>query len=163
MAPRNGNEFIEGLRRAPREVWVAARLGPEASLAYNESVSLHLRGDGGIRAVGGARAHDRGSPVNGGTAQHVPGLWHGLWHSLVAGPNADRLRFALRRWGSALQRKWPEDELIDLWILGQDGETAGRDVQDRTGFQMPAHPEAVPGRNRLHAGTRAGQDDVGIG
>jgi len=45
-------------------------------------------------------------------AQHLPALWQ----SLVAGPNADRLRFALRRWGSALQRKWREDELIDLWI-----------------------------------------------
>jgi len=25
MAPRNGQEFIEGLRRNPREVWVAGR------------------------------------------------------------------------------------------------------------------------------------------
>ena len=38
-----------GVRRLPstepqREVWLADRLGPEASLAYNESVSLHLRG-----------------------------------------------------------------------------------------------------------------------
>ncbi len=28
-----------------REVWLAARLGTQASLAYNESVSLHLRGE----------------------------------------------------------------------------------------------------------------------
>src|SRR5262249_10249356 len=28
-----------------REVWLADRLGAEASLAYNESVSLHLRGE----------------------------------------------------------------------------------------------------------------------
>ncbi|HWO17375.1 MAG TPA: amino acid adenylation domain-containing protein [Kofleriaceae bacterium] len=39
-----------GVREVPstepqREVWLAHRLGPEASLAYNESVSLHLRGE----------------------------------------------------------------------------------------------------------------------
>ncbi|HEX3758844.1 MAG TPA: amino acid adenylation domain-containing protein, partial [Kofleriaceae bacterium] len=45
-----------GVRQAPstepqREVWLAARLGPEASLAYNESVSLHLRGELDIAAL----------------------------------------------------------------------------------------------------------------
>jgi NRPS condensation-like uncharacterized protein len=45
-----------GVREAPstepqREVWVAARLGPEASLAYNESVSLHLRGELDVAAL----------------------------------------------------------------------------------------------------------------
>ena len=39
----------DGVRRVPttepqREVWLADRLGTEASLAYNESVTLHLRG-----------------------------------------------------------------------------------------------------------------------
>jgi amino acid adenylation domain-containing protein len=45
-----------GVREAPstepqREVWLADRLGPEASLAYNESVSLHLRGDLDVAAL----------------------------------------------------------------------------------------------------------------
>jgi amino acid adenylation domain-containing protein len=45
-----------GVREAPstepqREVWLADRLGPEASLAYNESVSLHLRGELDIAAL----------------------------------------------------------------------------------------------------------------
>ncbi|HEY0481661.1 MAG TPA: amino acid adenylation domain-containing protein [Kofleriaceae bacterium] len=45
-----------GLREAPstepqREVWLAARLGPEASLAYNESVSLHFRGELDVAAL----------------------------------------------------------------------------------------------------------------
>ncbi len=34
-----------------REVWLAAQLGPEASLAYNESVSLHLRGELNVGAL----------------------------------------------------------------------------------------------------------------
>ena len=34
-----------------REVWLADRLGPEASLAYNESVSLHLRGELDVGAL----------------------------------------------------------------------------------------------------------------
>ncbi|MBP8807637.1 MAG: amino acid adenylation domain-containing protein [Kofleriaceae bacterium] len=34
-----------------REVWLAAALGPEASLAYNESVSLHLRGELDVGAL----------------------------------------------------------------------------------------------------------------
>ena len=58
----------------------------------------------------------------------------GLWQNLVAGPNASTLRFALRRWGSALQRKWPEDRLIDLWI-GLEGlfkrESESRSNSDR--------------------------------
>jgi hypothetical protein len=38
------------VREAPstepqREVWLADKLSPEASLAYNESISLHLRGE----------------------------------------------------------------------------------------------------------------------
>src|SRR5690606_28295977 len=45
-----------GVREAPstepqREVWLADRLGPEASLAYNESVSLHLRGELDVGAL----------------------------------------------------------------------------------------------------------------
>ncbi|HSK04398.1 MAG TPA: amino acid adenylation domain-containing protein, partial [Kofleriaceae bacterium] len=45
-----------GVREAPstepqREVWLADRLGPEASLAYNESVSLHLRGELDVAAL----------------------------------------------------------------------------------------------------------------
>ncbi|HET9620023.1 MAG TPA: amino acid adenylation domain-containing protein, partial [Kofleriaceae bacterium] len=45
-----------GVREAPstepqREVWLADRLGPEASLAYNESVSLHLRGELDVPAL----------------------------------------------------------------------------------------------------------------
>ena len=47
---------VPGERSAPstepqREVWLAARLGPEASLAYNESVSLHLRGELDVAAL----------------------------------------------------------------------------------------------------------------
>ena len=34
-----------------REVWLAARLGTQASLAYNESVSLHLRGELDVGAL----------------------------------------------------------------------------------------------------------------
>ena len=46
----------DGVREAPstepqREVWLAASLGPEASLAYNESVSLHLRGELDVAAL----------------------------------------------------------------------------------------------------------------
>ena len=42
-------EADDGVRVVPtteaqRELWLADRLGTEASLAYNESVSLHLRG-----------------------------------------------------------------------------------------------------------------------
>jgi hypothetical protein len=45
-----------GVREVPstepqREVWLADRLGAEASLAYNESVSLHLRGDLDVGAL----------------------------------------------------------------------------------------------------------------
>jgi amino acid adenylation domain-containing protein len=45
-----------GVREAPstepqREVWLAAKLGSEASLAYNESVSLHLRGELDVGAL----------------------------------------------------------------------------------------------------------------
>jgi len=45
-----------GVREVPstepqREVWLADRLGPEASLAYNESVSLHLRGELDVAAL----------------------------------------------------------------------------------------------------------------
>ncbi|HWU86989.1 MAG TPA: aminotransferase class III-fold pyridoxal phosphate-dependent enzyme, partial [Kofleriaceae bacterium] len=45
-----------GVREAPstepqREVWLADRLGAEASLAYNESVSLHLRGELDVGAL----------------------------------------------------------------------------------------------------------------
>jgi amino acid adenylation domain-containing protein len=54
-----------GVREAPstepqREVWLAAGLGPEASLAYNESVSLHLRGE---LDVGALRVAVRALPV----------------------------------------------------------------------------------------------------
>ncbi|HEX7844045.1 MAG TPA: aminotransferase class III-fold pyridoxal phosphate-dependent enzyme, partial [Kofleriaceae bacterium] len=47
---------MPGFREAPltepqREVWLAARLSPEASLAYNESVSLHLRGELDVAAL----------------------------------------------------------------------------------------------------------------
>ncbi|HEX8106152.1 MAG TPA: aminotransferase class III-fold pyridoxal phosphate-dependent enzyme, partial [Kofleriaceae bacterium] len=47
---------VPGTRSSPstepqREVWLAARLGPEASLAYNESVSLHLRGELDVAAL----------------------------------------------------------------------------------------------------------------
>ncbi len=34
-----------------REVWLAAAIGPEASLAYNESVSLHLHGELNVGAL----------------------------------------------------------------------------------------------------------------
>ncbi|MBK7539540.1 MAG: amino acid adenylation domain-containing protein [Myxococcales bacterium] len=34
-----------------REVWLADRLSPEASLAYNESISLHLRGELDVAAL----------------------------------------------------------------------------------------------------------------
>ena len=34
-----------------REIWLAARLGPEASLAYNESISLALRGELDVGAL----------------------------------------------------------------------------------------------------------------
>ncbi|AKU98435.1 Malonyl CoA-acyl carrier protein transacylase [Labilithrix luteola] len=34
-----------------REIWLAARLGPEASLAYNESISLNLRGELDVGAL----------------------------------------------------------------------------------------------------------------
>jgi amino acid adenylation domain-containing protein len=37
-----------------REVWLAAKMGPESSLAYNESVSLRLRGLLDLRALTGA-------------------------------------------------------------------------------------------------------------
>ena len=45
-----------GVREAPstepqREVWLADKLGTEASLAYNESVSLHLRGELDVGAL----------------------------------------------------------------------------------------------------------------
>jgi len=48
---------VDGAARAvpstepQREVWLADRLGPEASLAYNESVSLHLRGELDVGAL----------------------------------------------------------------------------------------------------------------
>jgi len=37
-----------------REVWLAAKMGPEGSLAYNESVTLRLRGKLDLRALAGA-------------------------------------------------------------------------------------------------------------
>ncbi|HEY0190807.1 MAG TPA: amino acid adenylation domain-containing protein [Kofleriaceae bacterium] len=54
-----------GVREAPstepqREVWLADKLSPEASLAYNESVSLHLRGELDVAAL---RAAVRELPV----------------------------------------------------------------------------------------------------
>jgi amino acid adenylation domain-containing protein len=47
---------VAGMRSVPstepqREIWLADRLGPEASLAYNESVSLHLRGELDVAAL----------------------------------------------------------------------------------------------------------------
>ncbi|MCX7514606.1 non-ribosomal peptide synthetase [Frateuria sp. STR12] len=39
---------------AQREIWLAAQLGSDASLAYNESVSLHLRGPLDVDALHGA-------------------------------------------------------------------------------------------------------------
>ena len=39
---------------AQREIWLATRLSPEASLAYNESVSLRFRGDLDLAAMRGA-------------------------------------------------------------------------------------------------------------
>jgi amino acid adenylation domain-containing protein len=47
---------VAGVREVPstepqREVWLADRLGPEASLAYNESISLHLRGELDVAAL----------------------------------------------------------------------------------------------------------------
>ena len=55
-AARTGIKAKAGSRGAPstepqREVWLASKLGPEASLAYNESVSLHLRGDLDVAAL----------------------------------------------------------------------------------------------------------------
>jgi hypothetical protein len=42
------------------------------------------------------------------------------WKSAVAGPNAERIRFPLRRFGIAAQRAFAEDHLIDTWV-GLDG------------------------------------------
>ena len=53
-------EHIAPSTEPQREVWLAARLGPEASLAYNESVSLHLRGELDV-----ARAAPGGAPAAG--------------------------------------------------------------------------------------------------
>ncbi|HVK73992.1 MAG TPA: amino acid adenylation domain-containing protein [Kofleriaceae bacterium] len=64
-APRASVAVAAGARAVPstepqREVWLADRLGPEASLAYNESVSLDLRGE---LDVGALRAAVRALPA----------------------------------------------------------------------------------------------------
>ena len=74
----------DGVRLVPtteaqREVWLADRLGTEASLAYNESVSLHLRGDVDVDALRAAvralpRHHDalRATFAEDGLTLRVP-------------------------------------------------------------------------------------------
>jgi len=47
-------ERVVPTSEAQREVWLAAQLATEASLAYNESVSLRLRGDLDAQALGAA-------------------------------------------------------------------------------------------------------------
>src|SRR5690349_7174327 len=39
---------------AQREIWLADRLGDEASLSYNESISVRLRGKADLQALIGA-------------------------------------------------------------------------------------------------------------
>jgi amino acid adenylation domain-containing protein len=92
------------VREAPstepqREIWLADHLGPEASLAYNESVSLHLRGELDVAALRHAvrelpRRHDalRATLASDGTsvrAGEAPELEVPL-HDLAALPPAAR-------------------------------------------------------------------------
>ncbi|MEZ4403025.1 MAG: amino acid adenylation domain-containing protein [Kofleriaceae bacterium] len=46
-----GDERTAPSTEPQREVWLASALGPEASLAYNESVTLHLRGELDVGAL----------------------------------------------------------------------------------------------------------------
>ncbi|MGD9712699.1 MAG: hypothetical protein AB7V46_11595 [Thermomicrobiales bacterium] len=39
-----------------------------------------------------------------------------LWLGLETGPNKDQIALALRRWSGALERRHPEDALLDYWI-----------------------------------------------
>lgn len=55
-APAGATVTTVAARTAPstepqREIWLAAQLGPEASLAYNESISLDLRGELDVGAL----------------------------------------------------------------------------------------------------------------
>ena len=55
-AVKSADAVDTGIRAAPstepqREVWLADKLGTEASLAYNESISLHLRGELDVGAL----------------------------------------------------------------------------------------------------------------
>lgn len=54
--PFSGSEIFRVVptTEPQREVWLAAKMGPEGSLAYNESVSLRLRGPLDLRALTGA-------------------------------------------------------------------------------------------------------------
>jgi len=84
-APAQAAPVAAAARTAPttepqREVWLADRLGPEASLAYNESVSLHLRGELDAGALRQAvrqlpLRHDalRSTFSDDGLTLHVPG------------------------------------------------------------------------------------------
>ena len=54
--PFSGSEIFRVVptTEPQREVWLAAKMGPESSLAYNESVSVRLRGPLDLRALTGA-------------------------------------------------------------------------------------------------------------
>jgi amino acid adenylation domain-containing protein len=54
--PFSGSEIFRVVptTEPQREVWLAAKMGPETSLAYNESVTLTLRGPLDLRALAGA-------------------------------------------------------------------------------------------------------------
>ena len=54
--PFSGSEIFRVVpsTEPQREVWLAAKMGPEGSLAYNESVTLRLRGPLDLRALAGA-------------------------------------------------------------------------------------------------------------